>query len=160
MTDSSQASLVPLESERGIDYIPLQQLLIEQDFEAADQMTRELLCRLGGAASEARKWLYFSEVRNIPVKDLRTIDQLWVTHSNGKFGFSIQRKLWLGVSKNWEKLWPKMGWKTGNSWTRFPKQFTWSLDAPKGHLPLSNQLRGVRLIDELFAHPAWDESQS
>jgi len=158
MTDSTQASLVPLKSERGIDYIPLQQLLIEQDFKAADQMTRELLCQLGGEAAQARKWLYFTEVRNIPVADLRTIDQLWVTHSDGKFGFSVQRQMWLATGKNWEKLWPKMGWKTGNSWTRFPNQFTWDLSAPKGHLPLSNQLRGVRLIDEIFAHPAWQDA--
>jgi hypothetical protein len=32
--------------------------------------------------------------------------------------------------------------------------FTWSLDAPEGHMPLINQLRGVRLMDALLRHPA------
>ncbi|PLZ94121.1 hypothetical protein CI594_16205, partial [Fischerella thermalis CCMEE 5196] len=43
----------------------------------------------------------------------------------------------------------------GNNWTRYPQEFTWDLSAPKGHLPLSNQLRGVRVIASIFAHPAW-----
>lgn len=156
MTDPTIARNVPLDSERQIDYAPLQQLLAEQQFEAADTLTRELLCQLGGEGAVARKWLYFTEVDNIPVTDLQTIDRLWVAYSDGKFGFSVQRKLWLGTGKNWDKLWPKMGWKNGNSWTRYPQGFTWSLDAPKGHLPLSNQLRGVRVIAALFAHPAWN----
>ena len=39
-------------------------------------------------------------------------------------------------------------------WTRYPGSFTWSLEAPEGHLPLVNQLRGVRLMDALLSHPA------
>jgi hypothetical protein len=29
------------------------------------------------------------------------------------------------------------------------------LTAPVGHLPLSNQLRGVRVMEALLCHPAW-----
>ncbi|MBV9387633.1 MAG: GUN4 domain-containing protein, partial [Chroococcidiopsidaceae cyanobacterium CP_BM_ER_R8_30] len=63
---------------------------------------------------------------------------------------------WL-ASKSWEKFWPKIGWKTGNNWTRYPDGFTWNLTAPRGHLPLSNQLRGVRVIASLLSHPAWSQ---
>ena len=45
-------------------------------------------------------------------------------------------------------------WKTNGTWTRYPSAFTWSLAAPEGHLPLVNQLRGVRLMDALLQHPA------
>ena len=147
--------VVPLHSENGIDYRNLQQLLVKQDFLAADHLTLEKLCELAGSAAVQRKWLYFSEVENFPVVDLQTINTLWLIHSQGKFGFSVQRELWLSLSKNWEKLWPTIGWKTGNSWTRYPHEFTWNLNAPKGHLPLSNQLRGVRVIASLLSHPAW-----
>ena len=51
--------LVPLKSEGNIDYNPLQQLLISQDFQAADRLTLQLLCQLAGAAAIQRKWLYF-----------------------------------------------------------------------------------------------------
>lgn len=147
--------IVPLRSERNIDYSPLQQLLAEQKFEAADRLTLQNMCELAGAAAVQRKWLYFTEVENFPVTDLQTIDQLWLMHSEGKFGFSVQRELWLGVTRDWEKLWPKIGWKSGNNWTRYPGGFTWDLSAPRGHLPLSNQLRGVRVMASLMAHPAW-----
>ncbi|PLZ36777.1 hypothetical protein CBP27_11530, partial [Fischerella thermalis WC542] len=56
---------------------------------------------------------------------------------------------------NWDNLWVKIGWKKGKNWTRYPQEFTWDLSAPRGHLPLSNQLRGVRVIASIFAHPAW-----
>jgi len=147
--------VVPLRSEGGIDYTTLQQLLVKQDFLAADRLTLEKLCELAGSTALQRKWLYFSEVDNFPIADLQTINTLWLIHSQGKFGFSVQRELWLSLSKNWEKLWPKIGWKTGNNWTRYPNEFTWDLTAPKGHLPLSNQLRGVRVIASLLSHPAW-----
>jgi GUN4-like len=65
----------------------------------------------------------------------------------------------LGLSKNWENFWSKIGWKNGNTWTRYPNEFIWDLSAPKGHLPLSNQLRGVRVIASLFSHPAWTNAK-
>ena len=147
--------VVALESERGIDYQPLQQLLAEQDFQGADVLTLQKLCELAGSAALERKWIYFTEVESFPITDLRTIDKLWLMYSEGKFGFSIQRKIWLSVGKDFSKLWTKIDWKSGNTWTRYPKEFTWDLTAPIGHLPLSNQLRGVRVIDAIFAHPAW-----
>ncbi len=150
--------IVPLRSERQIDYAPLQTLLAKQEFQAADRLTLEKLCELAGDQAMQRKWIYFTEVGSFPTTDLQTINALWLVHSEGKFGFSVQRDLWLAVGKNWEKLWYQIGWKAGNNWTRYPQEFTWSLEAPKGHLPLSNQLRGVRVIAALLAHPAWSET--
>jgi hypothetical protein len=149
--------IVPLVSSVGIDYTQLQQLLAQQNFQAADKLTNEKLCELAGADAVQRKWIYFTEVEQLPSIDLHTIDALWLFHSEGKFGFSIQREMWLGMSKNWDKLWPKIGWKEGNNWTRYPGSFTWDLTAPRGHLPLSNQLRGVRAISSLLSHPAWEK---
>lgn len=152
--------LVSLRSECNIDYRSLQQLLIAQDFQAADRITLQKMCELAGTAAMQRKWLYFTEVENCPVADLQTINTLWLVYSEGKFGFSIQREIWLSLGKNWEKFWAKIGWKNGNTWTRYPDGFTWNLTAPAGHLPLSNQLRGNRVISALFAHPAWSKVSS
>lgn len=152
------AGIVPLHSERGIDYKQLQHLLTIQDFQAADRLTLQKLCELAGPQAIQRKWLYFTEVEKFPITDLQTINTLWLVHSEGKFGFSIQREIWLS-SPNWEKFWPKIGWKIGNNWTRYPDGFTWNLSAPKGHLPLSNQLRGVRVIASLLSHPAWTSKE-
>ncbi|MBD2314581.1 GUN4 N-terminal ARM-like repeat domain-containing protein [Desertifilum sp. FACHB-1129] len=147
--------LVPLTSERNIDYLPLQRLLAKQDFLESDRLTITLMCELAGRDAQERKWLYFTEVDRFPNSDLKTLDTLWFIHSEGKFGFSVQRELWLSLGRNWEKLWPKIGWKLDNQWTRYPNAFTWDLSAPRGHLPLSNQLRGVRVFSSLLNHPAW-----
>lgn len=146
---------VPLESAAGIDYGPLQTLLIDQAYEEADRLTLKKLCELAGEDAVRRKWLYFTEVEQFPATDLRTLDQLWWIYSEGKFGFSRQRELWLGLGRSWDKLWTRIAWKKDNVWTRYPNEFIWDLSAPDGHLPLSNQLRGVRVMDALLSHPAW-----
>lgn len=153
-THFPQGLLSP-DSEEGVDYSQLQQLLVQQDFQEADQLTLQKLCELAGQAALQRKWIYFSEVKSFPIADLHSLDLLWRVYSEGKFGYSVQRKLWLGVGRNWDKLWPKIGWRQNGNWTRYPQGFTWDLTAPAGHLPLSNQLRGVRVIEALFSHPAW-----
>jgi hypothetical protein len=149
--------VVPLTSERDIDYYPLQTLLAQQDFQAADSLTRQKLCELAGEAALQRKWLYFTEVEQFPATDLQTLNSLWWMHSEGQFGFSVQRKIWLSVGKDFTRLWSQIGWKQGNNWKQYPNEFIWDLSAPKGHLPLLNQLRGVRVTASLFAHPAWSE---
>ena len=147
--------VVPLNSDKNIDYHPLQYLLAQQDFQGADILTLQKLCELAGEAAIKRKWLYFTEVDNFPSTDLFTLDRLWFIYSEGKFGFSVQRQIWLSLGQDFSQLWYKIGWKTENNWTRYPKGFTWDLSAPKGHLPLSNQLRGVRVIASIFSHPVW-----
>jgi GUN4-like/ARM-like repeat domain, GUN4-N terminal len=151
--------IVPLRSDLGIDYQPLQKLLVEQDWLAADRLNNIKLCEIAGPAAVARKWVYFTDVISFPVADLRTLNALWMAHSEGKFGYSVQREIWLTVGQSWDKLWPKLNWKDGNAWTRYPGEFVWNLSAPRGHLPLTNQLRGVRVMGELLRHPAWTADQ-
>jgi hypothetical protein len=151
--------VVTLHSERNVDYQPLQDLLIQQEYQAADKLTLEKMCELAGESATERGWLYFTEVENFPIADLHTIDQLWRIYSEGKFGFSVQQKLWRSVGQDFSKLWYKIAWKERNIWTRYPTGFIWDLTAPIGHLPLSNQLRGVRSFASLMAHPAWTKDQ-
>ncbi len=146
-----------LPSACGLDYRDLEQLLSTGAFQAADQLTLKKMCVLAGPLALKRGWIYFTEVNRFPTVDLRTIDELWVRYSQEKFGFSVQRQVWLSTGKNWDLLWDKIGWKKEDEWTRYPQGFTWDLSAPKGHLPLSNQLRGVRVISTLLAHPAWSD---
>jgi hypothetical protein len=157
LTTHFPKGVVPLTSARNIDYTLLQQALVQRKFELADNLTREKLCELAGDGAIQRKWIYFTEVTGFPSEDLNTVNALWWVHSEGRFGFSVQRKLWLGMGRDFVKLWPKIGWKDGNSWTKYPRGFIWDLNAPVGHLPLLNQLRGVRVADSIFSHPVWSE---
>jgi hypothetical protein len=140
-------------SAQGLDYGPLQRALIEQNFEEADRLTSEHLRQLAGSDAVKRGYVYYSEVPPIAAVDLEGLDRLWVCFSQGRFGFSVQLRLLRSLAGRWDQLWPRIGWKQAGIWTRYPKAFTWSLEAPEGHLPLVNQLRGVRLMDALLSHP-------
>lgn len=141
-------------SESDLDYSTLQQALLEERFEEADRLTSAFLRQLAGKQAEQRGYVYFSEVLSIRGLDLVTIDRLWIAYSQGRFGFTVQARLLATVNGRYDKLWPRIGWKKEGVWTRYPRAFDWSLKAPEGHMPLINQLRGVRLIDALLNHPS------
>jgi hypothetical protein len=141
-------------SARGIDYAALQRALVLQEYEQADRITSDVLRRLAGPDAQRRGYVYFSEVPAMPGADLDVLDRLWVCYSRGRFGFSVQARLLAACGGRWERLWPRLGLKDGSQWTRYPGSFRWSVAAPEGHLPLVNQLRGVRLMDALLQHPA------
>jgi len=147
-------------SASGLDYGPLQRALMDQQFEEADRLTSEHLRQLAGEAAVQRGYVYYSEVPPIASVDLESLDRLWVVYSQGRFGFSVQIRLLRSFNGRWELLWPRLGWKQGGVWTRYPRSFTWSLEAPEGHLPLVNQLRGVRLMDALLSHPGLQQRVS
>ncbi len=141
-------------SDIEINYDDLQLMLVEQKFEEADRLTSSFLRKLAGKLAEKRGYVFYSEVKNMSGIDLQTIDRLWTIYSTGRFGFSIQAKILKSVGKKYELMWPKIGWKKEGLWTRYPGSFRWSLEAPDGHMPLINQLRGVRLMDSILRHPA------
>lgn len=147
--------LIDLNSFLKLDYQPLQELLMNQNFKEADKLTQIQLCQLAGLDVNQRKWLYFTDISNVPADDLFTVDMLWRLYSRGKFGFSVQRKIWLSNNCNWEKLWNGIGWKKEGMHCRYPDDFMWTIEAPKGHLPLFNQLRGVQVLSAVFNHIAW-----
>ena len=141
-------------SESDLDYSPLQKALLEERFEEADCLTSAFLRQLAGEQAERRGYVYFSEVLSMRGLDLVTMDRLWIAYSHGRFGFTVQAHLLATLNGRYDKLWPRIGWKQEGVWTRYPNAFDWSLKAPEGHMPLVNQLRGVRLIDALLNHPS------
>ncbi|MFM2060515.1 MAG: hypothetical protein RLZZ507_185 [Cyanobacteriota bacterium] len=142
-----------LSSERGIDYTTLRDLLAAQKWQEADTETYEVMIKAVGKKSG--DWFTSDELLNFPCKDLRTIDQLWVKYSNGRFGFSVQKEIYLSVggkpdgeydSVAWVRFAKKVGWKNEeDKWIEKVKFYT---SAPKGHLPVSLDWRLSWIEDE------------
>lgn len=107
---------ISLLSAKGIDYSELEKLLKAKEWRKADELTVQLMCQ--AANREKEGWLDEESIKVFPCEDLRTIDQLWVHYSNSKFGFSIQKKLWLECGGEigkydyevWKKFAAKVGW--------------------------------------------------
>mmetsp|Transcript_9939 Transcript_9939/g.9667 ORF Transcript_9939/g.9667 Transcript_9939/m.9667 type:complete len:245 (-) Transcript_9939:271-1005(-) len=152
-----------LPSERGVDYVPFAIMLSVGDFEGADQFARDNLIRISGPGSIKRNFVYWTEVKNLPMTDLCTMERLWLQFSDGNFGYSVQKRVWEVEQGNFDNYIRRIGWtiKEEDKDERKKKwfgtsEFTYTVEgAPKGHLPLTSALRGTQLMKELMAHPAW-----
>lgn len=139
-----------------VNYQNLQTLLIHQKFQEADKLTQQYLCKLTERKNKKnKKWLYFTDIQFLRKKDLFMLDLLWKIYSKGKFGFSVQKKIWIKNNKNWDKLWENIYWLRQGIMKRYPEEFIWTIDAPEGHLPLSNQIRGTKTLLYLFHNIDW-----
>lgn len=136
--ESNSTKLI-LPSDVGVDYQNLENLLKAGQWKAADEETTKVMVKV--AKREDQGWLDDESIKNFPCTDLRTIDQLWVKYSNGHFGFSVQKRIWLecGGKIDYEtecRLGDRVGWRKERTWLSYNK-LKFSLNAPQGHLPSS-----------------------
>ncbi|YAG09048.1 GUN4-like domain-containing protein [Nostoc sp. DSM 114167] len=88
---------IPLQSEAGVDYSNLRNLLAAGEWLQANLETGEKIQEAVGKKSQP--YFYIVDVNNLSQTDLRTIDQLWVKFSNNHFGFSVRKSILL--NKGW-----------------------------------------------------------
>ena len=106
----------------------LRHLLKVQNFKEADIETRRILLHISNR--ESAGYLRDEDILNLSCQNLREIDQLWSQYSNGKFGYSAQKKIWkrVGVDRT-EKynLLPENDPDFGGYWTNqgFPSEVDW-----------------------------------
>ena len=130
-----------LSSERGVDYTKLRDLLKAGNWKEADYET--YLVMIQAVGKKENDYFTSEELLNFPCTDLRTIDRLWVKYSKGRFGFSVQKEIYLSCGgktdgeyykEAWDKFGVSVGWKVENNWITY-SDVTFSTLAPKGHLP-------------------------
>ncbi|MBD1932614.1 MULTISPECIES: GUN4 domain-containing protein [Cyanophyceae] len=128
-----------LTSEHRVDYTLLQNLLASRSWKEADRETKAIMLEVAGRKQEG--WLGTNDIRKFPYQTLHTIDQLWVTSSNGRFGFSVQQRIWqeLGGTKGagyeiWVRFANAVGWRVNDSWVAY-KDLPFALKATEGNLP-------------------------
>ncbi|MDT9180737.1 MAG: GUN4 domain-containing protein [Limnospira sp. PMC 1291.21] len=135
------ADITPIVSSSGFDYTELDRLLKSGEWKAADQETTKMMWRVAG---KTRGYLYNDDIKNFPCEDLRIIDGLWVKHSNGRFGFSVQKQIYINCGglpdgrypgdTIWERYCGEVGWRVNGSYISW-SDCTFSAAAPLGHLP-------------------------
>jgi hypothetical protein len=110
-----------LRSEKGIDYSTLRDLLKAEKWREADKETYNTMIRAVG--KQPGDYFTSDELRNFPCADLLTIDRLWVKYSEGKFGFSVQKRIWQecgspSSGKAWDEFCVRVGWQDAKA-TRY-----------------------------------------
>ncbi len=121
-------------------FLKLNSLLQAQNFKEADWETRKIM--LAVAKREKEGYLRREDAEKFPCKELRSIDQLWLKYSRGKFGISVQQQIYqsLGGTKQynkeiWESMGDRVGWRQRGKWLSY-SSYNFSQTAPSGHLPL------------------------
>ena len=76
-------------------YFKLRDFLAEGKWKEADEETRKVMLEVGDRGN--KDCLTIEYIENFPCEDLRIIDTLWRKYSNDKFGFSVQKEIWLKV---------------------------------------------------------------
>ncbi|PNK10496.1 GUN4 domain-containing protein, partial [Cylindrospermopsis raciborskii] len=120
-------------------YTKLETLLKAKNFREADIETATVMLAVANRQSEG--YLGLEDAENFPCKELRTIDNLWLKYSQGKFGISVQQEIYknLGGTKQvdvnvWISFLDRVGWRKQGSWVWY-RDYNFSLSAPTGHLP-------------------------
>ncbi len=123
-------------SECDVDYSDLQSFLENKEWKRANEETVRLLLQASGRAlfgsldggRESMGTLGDRDVLDLPCKDLCTVDDLWLKYSGGRFGFSVQLKVFQEEG-DWERFTERVGWYSRD-------EIIFSLSSPRGHLPL------------------------
>ncbi|NEP61868.1 MAG: hypothetical protein F6K31_33780 [Symploca sp. SIO2G7] len=123
-------------------YQKLHDFLKNGRWKEADKETVKLIYRL---MPEDHTYI---DVDQIPPKDLKKINKLWVKFSNGRFGFSVQQKIWTKILKVYHssenRYWidnsvyeyfiDSVGWSREGD-RIYHTDIEYSIKAPRGHLP-------------------------
>ncbi len=140
----------------GTYYLDLQKLLLRHQWGAANAWTQQTIKQLCHAHSQINS----HHMQNLPCPDLLVIDRLWHTASQGKFSFASQGEIWQQCSQwRWDQNWAmamfgdRVGWRVHSilfntyHWKRYD-ELTFSIRAPKGHLPWINGIFVIKAIHD------------
>ncbi len=132
-------SLVSSFKKTQIDYRQLENFLAAQKWQEADAETREIMLKILGR--ETREWGAKAEIEKSPCRNLKIIDQLWIKYSNGRFGFSVQKRIWqnIGGKSNvdhsvYMRFVEEVGWRVNENYLSW-FDLNFNINAPVGHLP-------------------------
>jgi len=144
----NEATDVELASAKRLDYSRLRDLLKARKWKEADQETAEVMLQAAGEEAKARCHLTQGDILTFPCEDLVTIDRLWRKYSEGKFGFSVQKQLWIEVGGNldpeefkeapkifYRKMSQRNGWFIEGEYINY-SGLKFDIAAPQGHLPI------------------------
>ncbi len=123
-------------------YAPLRELLQAGRFQEADQETARVLFECIQTTLEE---VTPEEIETFPITPLRILDRLWCTHSDNRFGFSVQLQIYRELGGSLETLiaqnvelylgfCDRVGWRKNGSFVE-PEDQDLSESSAQGSLP-------------------------
>ena len=124
------------------NYTQLETYLQNHEWQQADRETDKLILAIAKEPSE----LDTESIQKFPCKALEEIDRLWTENSDGKFGFTPQKQVYLATGNEfnnpaesmYESFGDRVGWRSnifgGDFWNLYG-DLKFNNIAPEGHLP-------------------------
>ncbi|WP_008317491.1 GUN4 domain-containing protein [Leptolyngbya sp. PCC 6406] len=137
-------------------YQQLEDYLKNGQWREADQETYRLMITTVG--KEDGQWFDSEELLNFPCDELLTIDGLWVKYSRGKFGFSVQKKIYVETGNpldgqyhkdTFEKFADRVGWRKGGEYLNYDNLQANPSLSPEGESPIWVALGDSLIVDLL-----------
>lgn len=134
-------------------YQKLDQLLQAKKWKEADLETAKIIYMISSEELPEtslyktcfKNYFCSEHIKVLPRKDLNNINKLWLKYSNGRFGFSIQKRIWKRIGGGsdtvynseeiQEKFGSEVGWRKEGDWVYY-SDIHYSRTAPYGHLPI------------------------
>ena len=138
-------------SSAGVNYTKLNELLAAGQWQEADEETFTIILEITGA--DKRGYLTNQDIQQFPCHALSTINQLWIKYSSGKFGFSVQKRIYEQLGKDLMAFAERIGWRVSNRWQSY-NELIFNQNAPIGHLPAGGVMGWLAwgdLRDDLFS---------
>lgn len=131
---------VPEASSASLLYEELEKHLASGEWQEADLQTNRIMLYVAGREKEG--WLNTRSIKNFSCRDFQRIDKLWLKYSDGHFGFSVQKPIYLKTANPLGEYDPiayrhfgeRVGWREKGYWKSYV-DLTFTKLAPKGHLP-------------------------
>ncbi|WP_413161156.1 GUN4 domain-containing protein [Capilliphycus salinus ALCB114379] len=122
------------------DYTELQNLLQQGNWKEADKETEKIMLKV--ANREQDGWIDANAIESLSCADLRQIDQLWVKYSDGKFGLSRQKEIYLQTGNplgkfqesTYNRFGDRIGWRKNDKWLNY-SDLILDENAPRGQFP-------------------------
>jgi hypothetical protein len=119
----------------------LRYLLAEQNWKQANQETKNIIFGIINETKEIP--FYLQNISQISSRNLRLIDRLWLKYSQGKFGFSVQQKIYREIggtqdydSEKWAIFIDKVGWNESLENENNENNNITLENVPEGHFPM------------------------
>lgn len=150
-----QIAVIKSKKLKSFDSLQLEKFLEENKWQEADRETNNLILEIVNRKEQGH--LDDNAITQLSCECLQIIDRLWTQYSTGRFGFSIQNKIYreVGGKDNFDritytKLAELVGWYKNGKWL----DRIYSLDAPSGHLPFLHILRTSENTASFFSRIA------
>lgn len=112
-------------------YQQLEEFLKRGQWREADLETRRLILQIAGRTKQGN--LNVKSINSFPCSSLSIINNLWMKYSQGHFGFSVQKEIYLNC-KSFINFAKEVNWYVDDIWLNH-NDYIFDLSAPKGHLP-------------------------